>query len=115
MALEAQRVLVQGQGCHLLSPAPPPLLVDMVGWESDGPDLQLEGRGDVEKATDGWLEGQEPGWVWALQEEGLQDGGDQEEEFCSSQALPEADTLTWRGQGDGAGPALLTPRPQGEG
>lgn len=78
----------------MLSPARPPLLVHMVGWESAGPDLQLEGRGDVEKATDSWLEAQGPGWAWALQEEGLQDGGDQEEEFCSNQALPEADTLT---------------------
>lgn len=87
----------------------------MVEWESAGPDLQLEGRGDVEKATDSWQEAQGPGRAWALQEEGLQDGGDQEEEFCSSQALPKANTLTWRRQGDGAGPALLTPRPQGGG
>lgn len=87
----------------------------MVGWESAGPDLQLEGRGDVEKATDGWLEAQGPGRAWALQEEGLQDGGDQEEEFCSSQALPEADTLTWRGQGDmGLGQPSSHPGPRKE-
>lgn len=71
--------------------------------------MQLEGRGDVEKATDSWLEAEGTWWAWTLQGEGLQDGSDQEEELCSGQALPKADTLTWRKEGDGAGP-VLTPR-----
>lgn len=65
-----------------------------VGWRSAGPELQLEGLGDVEKATDGWLEAQGTRWARVPQREGLQDGGEQEEELGPSQALPEADTLT---------------------
>lgn len=68
-----------------------------VGWRSAGPELQLEGWGDVEKATDGRLEVQGTRWTRVPQREGLQDGGEQEEELGPSQALPEADTLTWRG------------------
>lgn len=82
-----------------------------------GPDLQLEGWGDVEKAADSWLEAQGPRRARAVQGEGLQEGGEEEEELCPRQALPEADTLTWREQGDGTGSALLTPRrgePAGE-
>lgn len=82
-----------------------------------GPDLQLEGWGDVEKAADSWLEAQGPRWAWAVQGEGLQEGGEKEEELRPCQALPEADTLTWRERGDGTVSALLTPRhgePAGE-
>lgn len=84
-----------------------------MGWRSAGPDLQLEGRGDVEKATDSWLEAQDSRRAWTFQGEGLQDGGDQEEDLCSCQALSKADTLTWRKKGGGDGPAFLTPRSQG--
>lgn len=58
-----------------------------------GTDLQLEGWGDVEKATDGGLEAQGVQWARALQGEGLQDGGEEEEELCFCQALSKADTL----------------------
>lgn len=71
--------------------------------------MQLESWGDVEKATDSWLEAQGPRRAGALQGEGLQDGGEEEEELCPRQALSEADTLTWREQGGGTGSALLIP------
>lgn len=79
-------------------------------WRSAGPELQLEGLGDVEKATDGWLEAQGPRRARAFQREGLQDGREQEEELGSRQALAEADALTWREGRAEAGPAVLTPR-----
>lgn len=82
---------------------------------SAGPELQLEGLGDVEKATDGRLEAQGAWRARALQREGLQDGGEQEEEFGPSQALPEADALTWTEERSGAGPAVLTARHTGTG
>lgn len=59
-----------------------------------GPDLQLEGWGDVEKAADSWLEAQGIRWARAFQGEGLQDGGEEEEELCAGQALSQADALT---------------------
>ena len=86
-----------------------------MGWRSAGPDSQLEGSGDVEKATDGRLEVQGARRAWALQREGLQDGGEQEEEFGPSQALPEADALTWREERGGTGSAALPARHRGTG
>lgn len=76
-----------------------------------GPDSQLEGRGNVENTADSWLKVQGTQRACALQGEGLQDGGGQEEDLCSCQALPKADTLTWKEEADGAGSARLTPRP----
>lgn len=86
-------VQAQGRGCCLPIPSPSFVPHDGVGW-SAGTDLQLEGWGDVEKATDSWLETHGTHWARALQGEGLQDGGDEKEQLRSCQALPEADTLT---------------------
>lgn len=45
-----------------------------------GPDSQLEGRGNVENTADSWLKVQGTQRACALQGEGLQDGGGQEED-----------------------------------
>lgn len=65
--------------------------------------MQLEGWGDVEKATDRWPEAQGTGRARAVQGEGLQDSGDEEEQLRSSQAFPEADTLPWKEEDTGLG------------
>lgn len=111
------RVRAHRRGCH---PPNGPSVTRSTQWvgvgcRSAGPELQLEGLGDVEKATDGRLEAHGAWWARALQREGLQDGGEQEEEFGPSQALPKADALTWREERSGAGPAVLPARHVGRG
>ena len=111
------RVRAHRRGCH---PPNGPSVTRSTQWvgvgcRSAGPELQLEGLGDVEKATDGRLEAHGARRAWALQREGLQDGGEQEEEFGPSQALPKADALTWREERSGAGPAVLPARHVGRG
>lgn len=83
------------QGATNLPQLPPSSGPHGGGWgRLVGPDSQLEGWGDVEKAADSWLEAQGTRRARALQGEGLQDGGEEEEELCVRQALSQADALT---------------------